>query len=42
MIITTGIETEYLEPVLPVIIYHGKAEWGVQKPLSSLFHDSEN
>ena len=38
----TGIDTEYLEPVLPVIIYHGKTEWGAQKPLSSLFHDSEN
>jgi len=40
--VNTGIETEYLEPVLPVIIYHGKSEWGAQKPLSSLFHDSEN
>jgi hypothetical protein len=38
----TGIETEYLEPVLPVIIYHGKSEWGAQKPLSSLFYDSKN
>jgi hypothetical protein len=38
----TGIETEYLEPVLPVIIYHGKAEWGEKKKLSSVFHDSES
>ena len=40
--VNTGIETEYLEPVLPVIIYHGKSEWGAQKPLSSLFYDSKN
>ncbi|ETR66553.1 MAG: transposase YhgA family protein [Candidatus Magnetoglobus multicellularis str. Araruama] len=38
----SGIETEYLEPVLPVIIYHGKAEWGEKKKLSSVFHDSES
>jgi len=38
----TGIETEYLKPVLPVIIYHGKAEWGEKKKLSSVFHDSES
>jgi len=37
-----GIETEYFEPFLSVIIYLGKSEWGAQKPLSSLFHDSEN
>jgi predicted transposase/invertase (TIGR01784 family) len=38
----SGIETEYLEPVLPVIIYHGKAEWGEKKKFSSVFHDSES
>ena len=37
----TGIETEYLEPVIPIIIYHGKAEWGEKKTLSSLFYESE-
>jgi len=24
-------ETVYLDPVIPVIIYHGKAEWGEKK-----------
>ena len=37
----TDIDTEYLEPVIPVIIYHGKAKWGEQKTLSSLFYESE-
>jgi hypothetical protein len=33
----SGIETEYLEPVLPVIIYHGKAEWGEKKSFHLFF-----
>ena len=34
-----SFETEYLEPVIPIIIYHGKSKWDSKKNLSSLFYD---
>ena len=36
-----GIETEFLYPVIPVIIYHGKSQWNEKINLSSLFYDAE-
>jgi len=36
-----GIETEYLNPVIPVIIYHGKTQWNEKINLSSLFYDAK-
>jgi hypothetical protein len=33
-----GIETEYLNPVIPVVIYHGKAQWNVKNDISELFN----
>lgn len=33
-----GIKVEYLEPVIPIVIYHGKSDWNVQNDLSSLFN----
>ncbi|ETR66289.1 MAG: transposase YhgA family protein [Candidatus Magnetoglobus multicellularis str. Araruama] len=33
-----GIDTEYLYPIIPVVFYHGKAEWNLKKDFSELFH----
>lgn len=32
-----GIDTEYLYPIIPVVVYHGK-EWNLKKDFSELFH----
>jgi len=33
-----GIDTEYLYPIIPVVFYHGKTEWNLNKDFSELFH----
>ena len=35
----TPIFLKYLEPVISVIIYHGKSKWDTKKDLSSIFYD---
>jgi len=37
-----GIETEYLYPVIPVVIYHGKDKWNLKKDFSELFLSGES
>ena len=39
--LNAGIETEYLYPILPVVFYHGEANWNITKEFSDLFHDGK-
>jgi len=32
-----GIETEYLTPIIPIIVYHGPKQWKIPKHLSELY-----
>ena len=36
-----GIEEEYLTPIIPIILYHGKSNWSFPKKLSQLFKPNE-
>jgi len=33
-----GVETEYLNPVIPVVLYHGKSHWNVKNDFFALFN----
>jgi len=37
-----GIETEYLYPVIPVVLYHGASNWNITKNFSDLFFDGDD